>query len=278
MSTNNQLKTKIKRNLKELFSKHKKLIILFIGLSGFLIFSFLQHTQVLPQKAISILSDIKVPVKNEKIIFIIPHADDEALACSGLIQRSIKNNANVYIVLVTDNNNKNIKNKRYLEFFNSINLHKIDTKNVFMLNRPDKKISQIDQTILINDLSSILFSINPDFVIYPSVFDTHTDHRAIGQTTLELLKHYPKIRSYSYLMHYKYFPRPMKYLKNQFITPPLSLLSFNWEWQKFMLTSKERDLKCEAIFSYKSQLSYPILKKLLPSFCRLNELYINYDF
>jgi LmbE family N-acetylglucosaminyl deacetylase len=227
MSIKHYIKKRIDSTDK-IFSAHKrKLLIIFILIFSFLILSFLQQTQVLPQKSISILQDIDIPQKNDKVIFVIPHADDETLASGGLIQRAIKNQADVYIILVTDSNHRGLKNKRYLEFFNVINNYKINDKKVFLLNLPDGKLSIIGRDVIEKDLINIFFGIRPNYIIYPSVFDHHIDHKIIGEVVLNIINRQTNIKSYSYLVHYKYYPRPMKYSKNSYLMPPLALISFN---------------------------------------------------
>ncbi len=227
MNIKHYIKNKLDPNDRLVIIQKKKFLIVFVILIIFLIFSFLQQTQVLPQKSISILSDIDIPQKDEKVVFIAPHSDDETLATGGLIQRAIKNQAKVYIILVTDSNYRKIKNKRYIEFFNSINNYKINAQNVFLLNLPNKKLSTIGSDVIEKDFIDIFYGIRPNYIIYPSVFDHHIDHRIIGQVVLNILNRQTNIKNYSYLVHYSYYPRPMKYLKNSYLTPPLSLLSFN---------------------------------------------------
>lgn len=82
----------------------KRLLLFFVVgvilvLAGTLLY-FHQY-QSLPEFAISLVSEAKIPGPKDKVIVFAPHPDDEILATGGLIYQAIKNGAEVYVVIVT---------------------------------------------------------------------------------------------------------------------------------------------------------------------------------
>lgn len=254
--------------------KKRKLIIGLIFILFILLIIFLQQTQVLPQKAISLIDEALLPAQNENVLIFSPHADDETLSSAGYIQKSLKRKANVFIVLITDSNYKHLKNRRYVEFFNTTNTLKIPAKNIFLLNYPDKKLALQNQSEVSKVFADIITKVNPAIIIYPSIYDTHIDHKTAGSIVYNILKTNSNIIQYEYIVHHKFYPKPMGMHKNYYLTPPLSLLKLDHNWVKLSMSTNEENFKCNLILSYKTQLNFPILKELLPSFCRQNELFM----
>jgi len=89
----------------------------------------------------------------------------------------------------------------------------------------------------------------------------------------EVLSNFENIKIYQYLVHHDYYPQPMKFDENLYLLPPLKTLNFHSKWLKFILNDDEIEIKKEAVFIYKSQLSKPPLKEMLPSFIRKNEIF-----
>ena len=83
----------------------KKLVIL-ITASALLIvlctFFYFHEYQNLPEFAVPLLIEAKIPEKGEKIIIFAPHCDDETLGVGGYITKSVKNGADVIVVLITN--------------------------------------------------------------------------------------------------------------------------------------------------------------------------------
>lgn len=73
--------------------------ILLVILGTFIYFRAYQN---LPEFAVPLLTEAKIPEKGEKVIVFAPHSDDETLGVGGYIAKSIKNGADVIVVLVTN--------------------------------------------------------------------------------------------------------------------------------------------------------------------------------
>jgi LmbE family N-acetylglucosaminyl deacetylase len=105
--------------------------------------------------------------------------------------------------------------------------------------------------------------------------DSHPDHSTTGKIVKDILKNKKdnKIIAYQYLVHHHRFPQPKKFNPNLYLLPPINMVTFDKEWQRYVLPDDILDLKNKAVLSYQSQLTIPILRSLLLSFIRKNELF-----
>jgi len=263
--------------LKKIFGKNnlKKLGFLALSICLFcFILIFLRNTQVLPQGAISLIEEMEEINSSDRVLIFSPHPDDETLCCSGLIDKSKKKGADIYIVLVTDGNNRNLKIVRYEEFLKVMDLLKIPKENIFFLNYPDKKLQLYPSSTLQEKFEEIILKVRPTIIIFPLEEDNHKDHKIVSQNLKFVLKKYPIIKSYQYLIHHNYFPQPWGYHPYYYLLPPLKILNFSYHFKKVSLDLEEITLKKQAVYMYKSQLKFFPLKEMMPSFIRLNELFI----
>jgi LmbE family N-acetylglucosaminyl deacetylase len=257
-----------KRNIEKIF---------LFELSGifiiFLVF-FIRFSVVLPQNAVALLSAMPLPQPNQKIVVFSPHPDDETLGCGGYIQRARHNGSEVFIVLITDGNFLRQGNIRYKEFLNATSQLGVDQDHLIFLNFPDSRLRFVPKSILESNFDEILKDLNPQVVFIPSIYDSNLDHKTAGFTLRDILKNYPNIVAYQYLVHRIYYPQPMMYRPNDYLTPPLELVDFSKKWLNFSLTPNEEQLKKIIIFEYKSQLEDPASRNLLHSFVRENEIFL----
>jgi LmbE family N-acetylglucosaminyl deacetylase len=238
------------------------------------IFWYIRTNPVMPQLTIYFLNDVKLPEKSQKVLVFSPHPDDETIACSGYIIESVQRGAEVKIVLVTDGNKNGLQNLRYSEFKTATSVLGVPTNNLIFLNYPDGKLAQQSQTELENIFQNQIDSYHPDIVLYPYPGDTHKDHITIGKIVEKILEQSPNKKiAYKYLVHHQLYPRPKKYAPDLYTLPPISLISFDGGWERLMLSEETKNLKQKALASYKSQLKNPLLKNLLESSIRKNELF-----
>lgn len=127
------------------------------------------------------------------------------------------------------------------------------------------------------DLQAILASYRPDLIIYPHPNDMHPDHWGLSAFTrlaVALLEkadpsYHPDM--YAYLVHRPDFPVPEGLLPNDSLLPPALLYDIYPDWWRLDLSQNDTAIKGQAVLQYKSQL--PLLRKLLESFIRKNELF-----
>ncbi|MDO8444176.1 MAG: hypothetical protein Q7S80_01575, partial [bacterium] len=80
--------------------------------------------------------------------------------------------------------------------------------------------------------------------------------------------------SYQYLVHDNYFPQPPRYAPDDYLLPPTKLVTFDREWQRYMITPESEAKKKEASELYKSQMKNPLIRELFYSMIRKNELFV----
>jgi len=236
---------------------------------------YLKKTEVLPQASVHFLNDISMPKAGDRVMIVSPHPDDETIAAGGFIAMAVKNNTDVKVVLVTDGNKRGLKETRYKEFKKSTGVLGVDEKNLVFLNFADGSLKKTDQNLLYNKIAEQINSFDPDFIVFPNPKDDHPDHATTGKTVEKILsdRNDKNVHSLEYLVHHRHFPQPKKLKIDGFLLPPISLVRFDEEWQKLMLSPDIEAQKEKAMLSYKSQLRVPLLRSLMLSFIRKNELF-----
>jgi LmbE family N-acetylglucosaminyl deacetylase len=150
----------------------------------------------------------------------------------------------------------------------------VPVSHLIFLNYPDGKLAQQSETELENIFQNQMDSYNPDIVLYPHPSDNHKDHAITSKIVEKILEQSPnKKTAYKYLVHHNLYPHPKKYAPDLYTLPPIRLITFNGGWERLMLSEETKNLKQKALKSYKSQLKNPLLKNLLESSIRENELF-----
>ncbi len=285
--------------------KYQLLILSIIIAIGVLAYSYFKANPVMPQMAIYFLDDVSLPGEGQTVLIFSPHQDDETIACGGYIIESIKNGAEVIIILVTDGNRRSIQEWRCEEFETATGILGVPRENLVYLDYPDSRLAQQNQQELQKTLAAQIKKYKPDILFYPHPEDNHKDHSTTGivvekflhemtemiedmeqlEGLEELIKEEvlkeieesaeiaEKITIYKYLVHHVNYPHPKKYAPDLFILPPLDLITLDGGWERLMLEENSKRLKEEALRSYKSQLRNPLLKNLLESSIRENEVF-----
>jgi LmbE family N-acetylglucosaminyl deacetylase len=266
--------------MKNLFRKIKNnrkiqafiLTIILIICAG--IFWYIRTNPVMPQLTIYFLNDVKLPEKDQKVLVFSPHPDDETIACGGYIAESVQRGAEVKIVLITDGNKRSLKDLRYSEFETATSVLEVPANNLISLNYPDGKLAQQSQAELEKILQNQIDGHNPDIILYPHPSDTHQDHSTVSKIVEKILEQSPNKKiAYKYLVHHPLYPHPKKYAPDLYTLMPIRLISFDGGWERLMLSEETKNLKQKALKSYQSQLKNPLLKNLLESSIRENELF-----
>lgn len=268
---------KYPRKILDFFSRKKVIFlsILVVVLVGIGYACYAREFQVLPQSAISLLPDLKLPERGQRVLVFSPHPDDETIACGGFIYDSIKNGAEVSVVLVTDGNKHHLKDQRYEEFKKVTGILGVNESSLVFLNHPDGELSKVNQTDLEEEFQKQAVNFKPDIIVFPSGKDTHADHATTGRVVSEVIRNNGyNVVTLQYLVHADKFPQPKRLRPKMFLTPPLKLINFSSEWFKYDLNAGTENQKQKAINEYKTQLEVPILRSLILSFVRKNELFV----
>ncbi len=251
------------------------IIIAFIVLSIGGYYLYARKFSVMPDAIISLMEDVYEPTTNDKILIITPHFDDETIAAGGYIQKSVANKANVQIIAVTDGNRRGFGQERKTEFREVVKTLGVGQDDLIFLDLPEFYLKErVSSSQLTSDLLQKINSFAPKVIVYPDQSDTNPDHKFIGQTLDEALKDRTDFYTYTYLVHWKYFPQPVGLHPGNNLTPPVKLIDFSHHWQRYILSQEEEDNKLAALSIYKSQLRTPLLHDLLMSMVRKNELFL----
>ena len=230
------------------------------------------YWQVLPQPAVHLLDDIQLPRKGEGMLVFAPHCDDETIATAGLIQRALREGTRVDVAMVTDCDKHHNENKRYDELKSALSTLGLASKNIVFLNYPDGEMGKQNAEAVRQKFSDLIDRLRPGLPIAPHDRDTHVDHRITGNVVLKIARE-RGIPIYQYLVHYPYFPAPKKFVPEDYLLPPLKLITFDKKWLKLDISAPEEDIKNEAVLQYKTQLKNRFIRGILLGSIRQNELF-----
>ncbi|MCX6811060.1 MAG: PIG-L family deacetylase [Candidatus Berkelbacteria bacterium] len=261
---------------KKFWTKRNIILIIIVAIilaaGGYYLYT--RKFSMLPDGAAQLLSTVHEPTSADRVLIVSPHFDDETIAAGGYIERAEENKAAVEIAVVTDGNRRKVGAERKQEFTAVTKSLGVAENKLVFLNLPEfylrERVSQAD---LSKTLQSQVDNFKPTIIIYPDSYDQNPDHKYIGQTMNDMLANRTDLYAYTYLVHWKYFPQPVGLHTEKHITPPVQLLDFSHNWQRFDLTQGEEDRKQTSLDMYKSQLRYLLLHDLLVSMVRRNELF-----
>ena len=263
------------------FGRIRKAYLVLLGfaaaillLGGYFAVTLLIYPRVLPQPAVHLLADATLPSQGQKVIVFAPHPDDETIGVGGYIALSTNLGANVRVVLVTDGNKHHNEAVRYAEFGKATAILGVNADNLVFMNYPDGTLRQQNETTLQQQLQKQIDDYSPDIIVYPCRYDFHPDHSTTGKIIDKILAaRSGSTLAFEYLVHYEfYYPHPKKLAIELYLLPPARLVRFGNNWQKMMLPTAIESLKENATYTYQSQLGNPMLKELLLSSIRANEL------
>lgn len=140
--------------------------------------------------------------KNEKLLVVAPHADDEILGCYGLIKKVKKLGGKVYVQILTMGGYKKVdssfvsKETWNKEFLKVSKLLKIDGHDIMFYEDDFQYLDTIPRKNLINYLETeskiSLFKIKPTMVALPTIFSSHQDHTQAYKAVISSLRMQPQ--------------------------------------------------------------------------------------
>lgn len=133
-----------------------------------------------------------------KVVVVAVHPDDETLGCGGTLLRHLKNNDEVYWVIVTGISEKEGFDKDFVlrrEKEIKAVAEKYNFTETIQLNLPTMKLDELPYSELISHFSSIFKRIQPNIIYLPFKSDVHTDHQVVFKTAFSCTKNfrYPSI-------------------------------------------------------------------------------------
>lgn len=237
---------------------------------GYLV--YFRYFGTLPQATAVLFPEMSAPQKSDVIVVFSPHEDDETLGVGGYIAQAETVGADVHVVFATDGNRRNKKAIRLKESLVATEVLGVSNSDVIYYDYPDMDLTN-NAGALSKSIEKTLDDFHPNIVFVTSAEDIHPDHRELGKDVALAISRKNNIRLYSYLIHYRAYPRPQAYRPGDHLLPPVKLIKTDTIWYRFTLDTNSFDKKNEAVLKYKSQLSTPFLHSLMMSFIRQNEIF-----
>lgn len=136
---------------------------------------------------------------NRKIIVVAPHPDDETLGCGGTILRHISEGDEVYWLIATEMqkslgfSDEQI-NRRMNQIHEIVNYYGF--KNVLRMPFPTTRLDTIPFGNIVEAMSDIFVTVQPEIVYLPYRGDVHTDHRIVFDAAISCTKwfRYPHVK------------------------------------------------------------------------------------
>ena len=136
-------------------------------------------------------------LKNEKLLVIAPHSDDEVLGCGGLISKIKKEGGKVFVLIFNlgfeKNDTKESQDKRKQEIKEAMNALKVDDYHLVHEKADDNR--DLDAEPLhslievIESTSNVsLEKISPTIVAIPTIFSHHQDHVHVHNACIAALR------------------------------------------------------------------------------------------
>lgn len=138
-------------------------------------------------------------MSNKRILVFAPHPDDEILGVGGTIAKSIRNNNDVYVCIITKGqpplfnntirNNKNQEDARKCHQFLGI------TKT-FFLDFPAADLESVKRYELNSRIMDVINEVRPDEVYIPHIGDMQKDHQITVDACMVALrpKYFPQVK------------------------------------------------------------------------------------
>ena len=172
-------------------------------------------------------------MKTVNILAIGAHPDDIELGCGGLLLKSARNGHNVFMYTLTRGSAAGDPVQRTNEQIESAKF--IGADMLWIDNFEDTKLSL--NVELINRIEHIIKRCQADVIYTHPLIDTHHDHRAVVEATLEAGRSIPNILSYEMPVTKDFKPQ-IYYDVSDVIDDKIELLSiFSSQGHKMFLTS-----------------------------------------
>lgn len=194
----------------------------------------------------------KYPIRgidNKNIIIVAPHPDDEALGCSGLIQRTIENGKQVYVVILSGGGKSHQGCCHIDESTLIASRHNLSRKVAEILGLPLSQLyflNYSDGNISYNNaetqrLQTLIEEISPDAIFVPHTGEGWNDHIEAGKIVREIIRtKSTPIQLYEYCVWFWYYNVWNLDWKNAFV---------------LKMNQREHQLKLKAIDAYVKPLA-----------------------
>src|SRR5437899_3778219 len=176
-------------------------------------------------------SSTSAPVftSDSRLMLVAPHPDDEALACSVVLQRAVRAGAAIRVIYATDGDDnpwpqrvlerkwrlsatdrKRWGKLRRAEALAALRVLGVRPSAARFLALPDQRLTALlmgDCRAILEHFAQIVADWAPTHLLIPSTFDTHPDHSALGVmlrfVLAESFPDAPQMSVWSYAVHGK---------------------------------------------------------------------------
>jgi len=163
----------------------------------------------------------------KKAVVVAPHADDELISCGGTILNLVEEGWEVSWILCTKilgnknqfNIKKDTRNKQIEDIYKKLGL-----QSLHELNYPAGEVCSSHLPALVNDISNLFKSSEPNLIFLPFPGDAHTDHKYVFQAGKAACKwfrypHVEKVLCYETLSetNFDYNPDTLAFRPNIYI-------------------------------------------------------------
>lgn len=134
----------------------------------------------------------------DRILIISPHPDDETIGCAGLIQKILKQQKEVYVLMVTNGeavwdssliDTDELIAKRKESMMKAASIIGLPCDHYIHLEWSDGKLVEtIDNPARHLELGQIIDSIKPSIILLPHRFEISEDHSSLTKTLFNSLK------------------------------------------------------------------------------------------
>ena len=138
-----------------------------------------------------------------KVLAIGAHPDDVEIGCGGCLLKYAKTGNDVYISCMTLGEAGGNSAVREKEAQASAKI--IGVRNLWFGGHEDTKLHP--NGVLVNDIEEIINRVKPDVIFTHADTDEHHDHRAVGISTIEAARHYPRILAYEIPLTKNFHPQ-----------------------------------------------------------------------
>jgi LmbE family N-acetylglucosaminyl deacetylase len=221
------------------------------------------------------------------VVIVVPHMDDEVLACGGTIAR-LPDKERIHVIYATDGSQSyvpvmpwrdsvspDLSLVRMAEARAALQLLGVPENNLYFLDFPDGKLRNCDKEFR-ESLTALVKGIQPDHVLTPFRYDRHPDHLAANRVTMEALQRCASPADLiEYFVYYRWQLLPGTDVRKYIHPDHLFTIAIETHAAK-----KRKALDC-----YKSQITQfytwqdrPILSQAsLDEVCRNPEVFLKYD-
>ncbi|EJL22893.1 PIG-L deacetylase family protein [Brevibacillus sp. BC25] len=128
---------------------------------------------------------------SKDVLFIAPHPDDETLGCGGTIYRHLEQGDRVHWLIVTGMSvdegfspDRIASRAREIESaarqYSFTSVHKLDL--------PTTKLDEIGMSKIVEKMSAVMLSVQPQVIYAPYRGDVHTDHKFVFDAVISCTK------------------------------------------------------------------------------------------